>query len=70
MNVLSCDGEGDCTSACMVNVFETDENHRCVVVNDELCFGCMACVAQCLKKGVVVNPIERTRYLSSDELLR
>jgi coenzyme F420-reducing hydrogenase gamma subunit len=54
----------------MVNVFEKDPAGRCIVVNDELCFGCMACVAQCAENGVSVVPREARRYPTAEELLR
>ena len=54
----------------MVEVFDTDSNGKCVVTNQELCFGCMACVAQCLDHGVMVSPRDIGEHLTVDELLR
>jgi NAD-dependent dihydropyrimidine dehydrogenase PreA subunit len=70
VKVLECNGDGDCVTACMVNVFAKDSDGKCVVVNDELCFGCMACVAQCLQNGVTVEPRDARKYPSVDEILR
>ncbi len=65
-----CSGDGDCAAACSVKVFETDQTGRCRVVNDFLCYGCMACVAQCLEGGVRVVPRREPRFTEVDELLR
>lgn len=70
VNVTKCSGAGECAAVCMVKVFTTDSAGRCTVVNDELCFGCMACVAQCLDKGVTVEPREARRYPTAEDLLR
>jgi MinD superfamily P-loop ATPase len=68
--VETCSGLGECAAVCMVNVFGTDSRGRCTVVNEELCFGCMACVAQCADGGVSVEPREARRYPSVEDLLR
>jgi NAD-dependent dihydropyrimidine dehydrogenase PreA subunit len=70
VKVTRCSGVGECAEVCMVGVFGTDTSGRCVVVNGELCFGCMACVAQCAEGGVYVVPREARRYPSVDDLLR
>ncbi len=70
VEVRSCEGRGDYSSVCMVNVFETDSQGRCAVANEELCFGCMACVAQCLDHGVTIATNDHNDYLSVDELLK
>jgi NAD-dependent dihydropyrimidine dehydrogenase PreA subunit len=54
----------------MVGVFGTDSRGRCTVVNEELCFGCMACAAQCPENGVHVEQREARRYPSVEDLLR
>ena len=53
-----------------MKVFESDPKGRCTVVNDFLCYGCMACVAQCLDGGVRITPRARPRVIDVDELLR
>ena len=68
--VTRCSAEGDCVGVCPTKVFERGPDGRCTVVNDFLCFGCMACVAQCLDDGVVVRPRERPRFTEFQELLR
>jgi MinD superfamily P-loop ATPase len=70
VEVKTCSGNGDCSSVCMVQVFDTDSNGRCVVANESLCFGCMACVAQCLDHGVVITAKGTSEHLTIDELLR
>lgn len=63
VRVERCAGQGECAAVCMVNVFKTNERGECTVVNEALCFGCMACVAQCSEKGVSVVPTGRTEEL-------
>lgn len=70
VRVSRCSGIGECAAACPVGVFGTDTGGRCTVYNEELCFGCMACVAQCTEKGVAVEPREARRYPSVEDLLR
>ncbi|MDG6988752.1 MAG: ferredoxin family protein [Nitrososphaerota archaeon] len=70
VQVDRCSGDGDCAAACSVKVFETDQTGRCRVVNDFLCYGCMACVAQCLEGGVRIVPRREPRFTDMDELLR
>jgi NAD-dependent dihydropyrimidine dehydrogenase PreA subunit len=70
VRVSRCSGIGECAAVCPVGVFGTDPAGRCSVVNEELCFGCMACVAQCAEKGVSVEPREARRYPTVQELLR
>jgi NAD-dependent dihydropyrimidine dehydrogenase PreA subunit len=70
VKVSKCSGEGECAAICPVGVFGTDSGGRCVVINEALCFGCMACVAQCAEQGVTVGPREARRYPSIDDLLR
>jgi NAD-dependent dihydropyrimidine dehydrogenase PreA subunit len=70
VRVTKCSGIGECAAVCMVNVFGKDPGGRCIVINDELCFGCMACVAQCAEGGVTVEPRESHRYPSVEDLLR
>ena len=70
VTVLRCSGAGECADACPVGVFGTESDGRCTVVNEELCFGCMACVAQCAEKGVRVEAREARRYPTAEELVR
>ncbi len=70
VKVIRCSGAGECAAVCPVGVFGTDSGGRCTVFNEELCFGCMACVAQCAEKGVVVEPRNARRYPSAEDLLR
>jgi NAD-dependent dihydropyrimidine dehydrogenase PreA subunit len=70
VTVLTCGGAGECAAVCPVGVFGTDSGGRCTVYNEELCFGCMACVAQCEERGVAVEPRRARRYPSVEELLR
>jgi NAD-dependent dihydropyrimidine dehydrogenase PreA subunit len=67
--VARCSGKGECADACPVNVFERDERGRCTVVNEALCYGCMACLAQCQDNGVEIEPAS-SACLSPEELLR
>lgn len=70
VSVTRCSGVGECAAVCPVGVFGTDALGRCEVVNEELCFGCMACVAQCADRGVMVIPRDARRYPSVEDLLR
>jgi NAD-dependent dihydropyrimidine dehydrogenase PreA subunit len=70
VRVASCSGLGECAAVCPVGVFGTDSGGRCEVVNEELCFGCMACVAQCADGGVKVAPRDARRYPTVEDLLR
>lgn len=70
VTVSRCSGVGECAAVCPVGVFGTDTAGRCTVYNEELCFGCMACVAQCAERGVTVVPRDARRYPSVEELLR
>ena len=68
--VSKCSGIGECAAVCPVGVFGTNSRGSCTVLNEELCFGCMACVAQCAEKGVRVEPREARRYPSVEDILR
>lgn len=68
--VAKCSGVGECAAVCPVGVFGTDSRGRCTVYNEELCFGCMACVAQCAEGGVAVASREARRYPAIEDLLR
>lgn len=70
VKVSRCSGIGEYAAVCRVGVFKTDASGRCTVVNEELCFGCMACVAQCAEAGVSVVPRDARRYPSIEDLLR
>ncbi len=70
VTVTYCSGVGECAEVCPVGVFGTDAGGRCTVYNEELCFGCMACVAQCAENGVSVVPRDSRRYPSVEDLLR
>lgn len=70
VKIAMCSGIGECSAVCPVGVFGTDTHGSCVVLNEELCFGCMACVAQCAEKGVRVEPREARRYPTPDDILR
>ena len=70
VKVTSCSGLGECAGACPVGVFGTDSGGRCTVLNEALCFGCMACVAQCADNGVTVAARSARRYPSLEDLLR
>ncbi len=70
VEVRNCNGNGDCASVCLVKVFETGSGGRCIVANEDLCFGCMACVAQCLDHGVVISTKDSRERLTVEELLR
>ena len=70
VRVTRCSGVGECALVCPVGVFGTDSGGRCTVFHEELCFGCMACVAQCAEKGVDVEPRSSRRYPTADEILR
>ena len=64
-----CSGAGECATVCPVEVFGTSNKGSCKVVNEALCFGCMACVAQCSDAGVSVEPSARRRYPTPDAIL-
>ena len=68
--VSKCSGVGECAAICPVGVFGTDSEGRCTVLNEELCFGCMACTAQCAENGVTVSPRGARRYPTVEELFR
>ena len=70
VKVSKCNGVGECAAVCPVGVFGTDPGGRCTVLNEELCFGCMACVAQCAENGVTVAPRDARRYPSVQDILR
>ncbi|MDG7008689.1 MAG: hypothetical protein JRN06_10705 [Nitrososphaerota archaeon] len=70
VKVTRCSGVGECAAVCPVGVFGTDSRGRCEVVNEELCFGCMACSAQCADGGVTVSPRDARRYPTAEDLLR
>ena len=70
VTVKTCSGQGECVTACVVGVFRKNEAGQCTVGCDSLCFGCMACVAQCLEGGVTVEPIALPRRPTIDDLLR
>ena len=70
VRVTRCSGVGECALVCPVGVFGTDSDGRCTVFNQELCFGCMACVAQCAEKGVEVEQRSSRRYPTVEEILR
>jgi len=69
--VTTCEGRGDCAAVCMVEVFETNSRGQCVVTNEELCFGCTACLAQYLDHNVKIIPeeLEQEDQLTIEELL-
>ncbi len=64
-----CSGEGECAAVCPVGVFGPSRRGACKVVNEELCFGCMACVAQCADSGVAVEPARRRRHPTLSSIL-
>lgn len=70
VEVSRCSGAGECAAVCPVGVFGTDALGRCTVSNEELCFGCMACVAQCAEGGVAVAPRDARKYPSVEDLFR
>ncbi len=70
VRVTKCSGIGECAAVCPVGVFGTDIRGRCTVLNEALCFGCMACVAQCAESGVIVQPRDTRRYPTVEDLLR
>ncbi len=70
VHVSHCSGKGECADVCIVDVFDRNERGECTVVNEVLCFGCMACVAQCTEGGVTVVPNDDTAIPSIEEILR
>lgn len=67
--VTRCNGRGECADVCVVDVFTKNGRGECTVVNEVLCFGCLACVAQCSEGGVRVIPSEKG-YVTAEEALR
>jgi len=52
-----CDGDGACVDICPVAVFElkeVDGKKKAVVVNQDECLVCMACVTQCPQNAIEV----------------
>ena len=70
VKVSRCNGAGECAAVCPVDVFGTDALGRCMVFYEELCFGCMACVAQCAERGVTVTSRDARKYPSVEDLFR
>jgi NAD-dependent dihydropyrimidine dehydrogenase PreA subunit len=70
VEVTTCTGKGECADACFVNVFERNPFGQCTVVNEELCFGCATCLAQCSDGGVSVVPNDLGGFASPEELLK
>lgn len=70
VTVKTCNANGDCVNACLVRVFEKGPDGRCTVVNEDLCFGCTACLAQCLDEGVMIVPREPPKKVTPEELLQ
>lgn len=70
VTVSKCSGGGECAAICPVGVFGVDGLGRCVVVNKELCFGCLACVAQCAEGGVKVEERPAGTYPGIEDVLR
>ena len=69
VRVRRCDGKGECASVCPVKVFTTNSRGQCVVVNDALCFGCTACMAQCLEDGIEIIPRDPPVQMTPEDLL-
>ncbi len=49
-----CNGDAICVSICPVSVFELKED-KAVVVREQDCILCMACVAQCPTQAIEVK---------------
>jgi len=49
-----CDGDAICVSICPTSVFELKDN-KAVVVREQDCILCMACVVQCQTQAIEVK---------------
>jgi len=54
VDLEKCDGDAVCVSICPTSVFEL-KNDKSVVVREQDCILCMACVAQCAKQAIEVK---------------
>ncbi len=56
-----CNGDAVCVDVCPVAVFELKElpayggKKKSVVVNEDACIACMACVIQCPEEAITVT---------------
>ncbi|MEM2873388.1 MAG: ferredoxin family protein [Nitrososphaerales archaeon] len=51
-----CEGHGSCVDVCPVGVFQLDNaNSKCVVVNQNDCILCDACITQCPTQAITVS---------------
>lgn len=57
VDLKKCDGDGTCVDSCPVEVFELQEvegGTKAVVVAEDECIACMACVVQCPEEAIEV----------------
>lgn len=61
VDYAKCNGDAICVSVCPTSVFEMKEvpeypgQQKAVVVNNDACILCMACVAQCPTQAITVT---------------
>ncbi len=54
VDLNKCNGDGVCVDICPVSVFEM-QNEKSVVVNNDDCILCMACVTSCPTEAITVE---------------
>ncbi len=71
INHLKCNGAGECSNVCPVEIYEKPHNGKCWVAKAKIskvikeknmqggvcpdCIGCMACVAACPTQAITVE---------------
>ena len=58
VDLEKCTGEGTCVDTCPVAVFELEDidgNPKAVVIAEDQCIDCQACVVQCPEAAITVT---------------
>ena len=58
VDLEKCNGDGICVDVCPVSVFELqkiEDTEKSIVVNEEECLLCMACVSSCPTEAIIVE---------------